>query len=119
MGFQGRLTWPPKKRAKTSVCWSMWDGLAEVLGVKVDVRKTQVSLRGLADLRPVSLYMPTRFSGHSLLILQSHLDLVTTTEPRQHRRSCRSGPRTCRLHLEAGTAVALPLGQTGDLKRHS
>ena len=60
MRYQDRLIEPPN-RDRASACWLMWDGIADVLGVKVEMCKTQVRPWGLADLRLISLYITTGF----------------------------------------------------------
>lgn len=82
IGYQGRMTEPPNLD-KAGMCWLMWDGMADVLGEKVDMCKSQVRPWGLADQRLISLYIPQPGSEHSLLILQGelHLDLMPTSAP--------------------------------------
>lgn len=60
MRYPGRLIEPPN-RDKASMCWLLWDGIADVLGVVVDMCKSPVRPWGLADLRLISLYTTTGF----------------------------------------------------------
>lgn len=65
------------------MCWLKWDEMEGVLGVKVDMCKSQVRPWGLADLRLIFLYIPTGYRRQLVDPPQSRQRRLMPTTPRR------------------------------------